>query len=342
MHPQARRADQRFREALAELGATPMYDEWTGSQRPHAVRCVNGHLAQPWPAAVFRGQGICRECVGMGAEGAWARFRERMAAQSIEVLEPEWLGATTHHRIRCSFGHESLTVPNNKAGCGTCARRGSAGSASAWDRFREVVAEHSGEVLEPEWLGTHTKHRVRCAGGHVVTVAPSKVVPKNRIPCRQCTRDRCAAEYLEILTGYGCTDIEPWRDSTSKHQWTCSEGHPCSSTPAHVRAGVGPCRACAGKVWDVFYVVRDAKTTVVKLGISSGNPRPRLGDHARNGLDTVERLHIGLPGSTAPELEHRILVALREAGERPVKGVEYFPGRALPLILRMTDAELSR
>ncbi|MBL0777355.1 hypothetical protein G6541_08340 [Streptomyces albidoflavus] len=49
------------------------------------------------------------------------------------------------------------------------------------------------------------------------------------------------------------------------------------------------------------------------------------------------RVHTGLPADVAPALERMILAALRDAREVPVRGKEYFSGRALPLVLDLVD-----
>jgi hypothetical protein len=104
-----------------------------------------------------------------------------------------------------------------------------------------------------------------------------------------------------------------------------------------VLQGSGVCRVCAGKAWDVFYVVADDINGIVKFGITSGDPRPRLYRHARDGFDSVIRLVEGLPGDVAPRLERATLAALRDAREKPVRGIEYFPARTLGLILDLVD-----
>ncbi|MPY47110.1 GIY-YIG nuclease family protein [Streptomyces acidicola] len=75
----------------------------------------------------------------------------------------------------------------------------------------------------------------------------------------------------------------------------------------------------------------------MKFGITSGDPRPRLSDHARDGFDCVIRLIEGLPGDLAPRLERAVLAALRDAREAPVRGREYFPARVLGLVLDVVD-----
>ena len=58
--PAAAEAD--FRARLADLGATPLYEKWLGSQRPHRVKCANGHGCHVRPGCVQAGQGCCKTC----------------------------------------------------------------------------------------------------------------------------------------------------------------------------------------------------------------------------------------------------------------------------------------
>jgi hypothetical protein len=87
----------------------------------------------------------------------------------------------------------------------------------------------------------------------------------------------------------------------------------------------------------VFYVVSDDINGILKFGITSGDPRQRLCRHARNGFDHVIRLIEGMPADNAPRLERAVIAALRDAREAPVRGREYFPGRALGLVLDLVD-----
>jgi hypothetical protein len=102
-----------------------------------------------------------------------------------------------------------------------------------------------------------------------------------------------------------------------------------------VRKGSGLCRYCAGSEWDVFYVVLNDLEDSLKFGITSGDPRPRLGVHARYGFTQVARLRSGLPD--AYELEHDVKATLRLAGERPIRGREYFDVRVLATVLDVVD-----
>jgi hypothetical protein len=57
-------AEENFRAALANAGATPLYEKWMGSIQPHKIRCSKGHIASPSPNNVQQGGGVCAECAG--------------------------------------------------------------------------------------------------------------------------------------------------------------------------------------------------------------------------------------------------------------------------------------
>jgi hypothetical protein len=145
------------------------------------------------------------------------------------------------------------------------------------------------------------------------------------------------AAFRARLAELGATLLElSWLGANTPHRVRCAAGHDCTPRPGNIRAGDGLCRACAGRAWDALYVVAD-DFEVVKFGITSGDPRPRLRVHRRDGLDQVVRLFTGLSDGTARALENSIKAALRDAGEEPIRGLEYFPARALPLILDLID-----
>lgn len=337
-HAQSVRAEERFLSAITKLGATPLYEEWKGSQAPHRIQCIKGHECAPWPSSVFRGQGICKECVGLSPKVAWSAFRQLVTDDGGVVLEERWLGAVVPHRVRCSAGHVTTPRPHDAKAtgsfCSVCAGRN---REAAWESFRELVTESGGIVVEAEWLGNHTLHRVVCRGGHAIGVRPSKVTSRKRIPCQECQYEKCAAQYEGLVKAQGGTLLEPYRGSHHRHRSRCAKGHEVRQTPAHLVSGHPLCRRCAYREWDAFYVVMDDVEDLLKFGITSGDPRRRLAVHAKDGFSQVVRVHTGLPGDTAPELERTIIAALRDAREVPVRGREYYRGRALALVLDLVD-----
>lgn len=277
---------------------------------------------------------------------AEAAFRARLEELGATLLEERWLGSYKPHRVRCAAGHECRTWPSgvsrSRGICRTCGGKEGAKTrvAAAEAAFRARVEAQGGTVLEPGWLGTNKPHRVRCALGHECSPSPSNLQRGKGI-CRICAgRDPAAAEvaFRARVEELGGIVLEPtWRGCSVPHQVTCAAGHKSTPRPNGVLFGQGICRTCAGKTWDTFYVVVDAVNEHLKFGVTSGDSRPRLRDHARDGFDTVLRLATGLPGDAAPELERQILAALRDAGEHPVRGREYFPLQVQALVLDLVD-----
>lgn len=334
-------AEAAFRAKVAELGGEVLEPEWRGARIGHLVRCIQGHENTPTPGDVQRSTGICRTCAGNDPKAAEAAFRLRVAQLGGEVLEPIWLGKGRPHRVRCSAGHMATPRPNGvQQGSGICRICARTCPKAAEAAFRASVEAAGGVVLESAWLGKSKGHAIRCALGHVNTPSPTHVQQGKGI-CKTCAnRDTQTAEptFRRRVAQLGGTVLEPaWLGCDKGHRIRCARGHETTTRPSSVGAGRGICRFCAGRAWDVFYVVVDDIQEVTKFGITSGDPRPRLRWHHHRGFDRIARLAEGLPGDLAPRLERTVIAALRDARELPVRGKEYFPVSSLALILDLVD-----
>ena len=330
----------RFVERLDELGATLLEPHWLGSINPHRVRCAAGHDCAPRPGDVSQGQGICRICVGMDPAAAEARFRARLDELGATLLEPRWLGALEPHKARCAAGHECTPRPSNmSSGQGICRVCAGQDPAAAEARFRARVAELGGMVLG-QYVNKDIPVLLRCANGHDCAPRPGSVV-KGFGLCRTCAgQDPITAEarFRARIEELGGTVLGEYVSNRTPIAARCSAGHDCNPYPNNVMRGEGFCLTCIGVIWDVFYVVTGPAG--VKFGITSGNPRPRLAFHRRNGYGTVVRVHEGLPGTTARDLENELVRLMCVSGVAPVRGREYFPAEALPTILHVVDERL--
>lgn len=276
------------------------------------------------------------------SDGAWQVFRDRVAELGGTVIEPSWLGANTRHRVRCRYGHSCMTLPaSTRCGvgiCRTCARKDPKTAEAA---FRARVADLGAEVLEGVWRGTDKPHQVRCAAGHIVAPRPSDL-SRGQGLCRVCAYEgfSVAAEraFRSRVAELGGLVLEPeWLGNQVHHRARCAAGHDVKVRPASVQQGNGICRRCRGRVWDVFYVVADDEENRIKFGITSGNAGPRLRTHARDGFRRIVRLLTALPGDTAPQLERAVIATLRLAGEKPVRGVEYYDAATTATVLDVVD-----
>jgi hypothetical protein len=93
-----------------------------------------------------------------------------------------------------------------------------------------------------------------------------------------------------------------------------------------------------GRKWDVFYVVANPEKYRLKFGVTSGDPRPRLGKHRADGYQVVKLLLRDLPVAMASQMEEDVKATLRLAGLSPVQGKEYFDLSALGLVYETVAA----
>ncbi|MBT3161522.1 GIY-YIG nuclease family protein [Streptomyces sp. Vc74B-19] len=333
------RAEACFLARLTELGATLVEPAYLGTNRHHRVICAGGHECTARPDEVNRGRGFCRTCAGQDSKAAAAAFQARVEASGGVVLDDVWKGVRGRYRVRCAVGH--VTTPRaqdvqSRGGiCAACSKRD---PRAAEARFRTLLADRGATLLDDAWRGANTRYRIRCAAGHENEVRPGNVHRGG--VCKTCSgQDSAAAEaaFRARVTELGGTLLDPWKGALAPHRVRCAAGHMANPWPTSVNKGYGICRTCAGKTWDVFYVVRDGEQGIIKFGITSGDPRPRLRDHAVDGFTQVVRLHRNLPDEVAPGLERTVLAALRDAREMPVRGREYFWDRTLQLVLDLVD-----
>lgn len=334
------RAEADFFRRVAEQGGTVL-GTYVNSQTPVHVRCALGHDGNPRPASLAKGNGLCWVCSGRHQGATEQRLRALVAALGGEVIGPYLNGHTTIS-VRCGNGHKSRRHPQHVLSgggiCRICVKVVRVDTSKAESRFRDLVTAQGGEVLSA-YATTRDKVLVRCANGHENEILPRHTLQGVRI-CRVCGRrvkGISEPRFREFVAAQGGAVVGQFVDMNTPVLVRCAKGHEGWPRPSHTLQGIGICHACANKTWDVFYVVRDSTAGVVKFGITSGDPRPRLGNHASNGLRDVIRVVKGLPHGVAREMELVTRSALGDAGMKPVRGREYFADDALPLILDLLD-----
>lgn len=214
-------------------------------------------------------------------------------------------------------------------------------AARAWQDFQDRVTQQGGDVLEACWRGSIQPHRIACASGHESAVRPNNL-KNGQGMCATCAGRNpwsTETEFRKAVSAAGAFILGRYQGTHVPVKIRCIEGHEVSPTPRSVLRGSGICRACSGSVWDVFYVVTGPAG--VKFGVTSGDPRPRLTDHRRDGYATVAALHTGLDSTAGLDAERACRTELAAAGLVPVRGREYYGADALPLVLKVA-ATLSR
>lgn len=91
--------------------------------------------------------------------------------------------------------------------------------------------------------------------------------------------------------------------------------------PTHIIShGQGTCYSCAMNAQDSLYLVAGNK--FIKVGITTGDGKSRLWDHAHNGMPEVLRYLGNLPLGVAAQLEVDIIQRMKEAGHFPIYGMK--------------------
>ncbi|MEV6738727.1 hypothetical protein AB0N14_18050 [Streptomyces sp. NPDC051104] len=340
--PRPRRADAiaaeaKFRAEVARQGGKVIGD-YVNSRTKVLCTCKDGHECYPTPTSTTRGVGICRRCAGQDPKAAEAKFRAAVEAQGGTVVG-EYVKATVPVLVTCAEGHECRPWPSYiNSGGGICAICSGRARGLSEPQFRQRVAELAGTITG-EYVNTHTPVLVRCEEGHENRVIPKHVVKGTGI-CRTCAgQDSKVADaaFRATVERHGGVVLGSYVNAMTAVLVRCVERHETKVQPNNLVAGQGVCRICRGSTWDVLYTVTDEGFEILKFGVTSGNPHARLRNHRLDGLDTVVRLHEQLPDGIAKELEDTIKAALRDAGETPVRGSEYFHLRALPVVLDIVD-----
>lgn len=333
------RTHRAFIERIEALGGKDLGDPWQGVMKPRRILCAAGHERTPTPNNIQRGQGLCRVCAGMDSEAAFKSHLERVQALGGADLGGTWDGMNKPRRTRCAQGHLCFPYPSGvRNGGGLCRICAGLDPESALKAHLERVKALGGRDLGDPWEGVDRPRRTRCPQGHLCVPRPG-CIQRGQSLCGVCAnRDSKAAfaAHLDRVRALGGKDMGgPWKNRNAPRRTLCPQGHECFPRPKSIQEGNGLCRICQGKLWDVFYIVRDPDAGLIKFGITSGDTRPRLRVHARDGFTDVLRVFLNF--AEAQALETLIKSALLDAREPAIRGREYFPQHVLALVLDVAD-----
>jgi hypothetical protein len=335
-------AKSSWHASLDELGGTDGGGPWEGVNNPRLCWCPLGHECHPRPSSVQQGRGICPACAGNDPATAKAAWLDRLDDLGAKDGGEPWAGSNTPRLCWCPLGHECRTRPagvqRGRGVCRVCAGSDPAASKAAWLASLNELGAKDGD--EP-WAGVMAPRLCWCPLGHECHPRPNCVQQGGGI-CRVCAGNDPAtakAAWLDRLAEFGAMDgDEPWAGVHAPRLCWCAEGHECRPWPNSVRDGQGICATCAGRTSDVIYIVVDEDAARCKIGISSGDARPRLGDHRADGYDTVVRCD---PLRGARIAEAAVLAALALTFHTPIRGREYFAIGALPIMIAVVDSYLA-
>lgn len=328
-------AEARFRAAIARQGGR-VDGQYVNNRTPVECTCPAGHRWRPWPANVSAGLSTCFRCSGRDGFTAEANFRAAVAERGGQVVG-EYADRHTGVDCICPAGHPCKARPSSiQRGRDMCLRCAGNDPATSETNFRAAI-EHQGGKVVGNYVNSRTSVACVCSAGHPCKPRPDSI-QLGRDMCRRCARQDPAdseANFRALIAEQGGQVVGDYVNSSTRVLCVCPAGHPCTPQPNSTQQGYGMCRHCAGKTWDVFYVIINPTVDRVKFGITSGFPRKRLSDHRAAGYTGVVRLLTDLTDAAA--LERHVLATLRDARIPPVQGREYYHLDALPVVLDVAD-----
>jgi hypothetical protein len=274
------------------------------------------------------------------SENAWIRFKSNVEKLDGTVIENEWKGNNKPHHVMCCNGHHNYPCPSSLSiGQGICFEC-SKYRESRRDEFYLIVNQMGGIVLETEWKGAYHPHKIQCKYGHIGSPRPQAIRQGQGI-CRICGQGSMDSQkrFYELIESLNAKVLEKsWMGIHTPHKIQCANGHISSVRPNNLMAlGQGICKICAWINQDVFYVV-ESNVGNIKLGITSGDYRSRLGAHSRDNFNQILFLKTNLIPGLARTTEIGLLDELKQWGYIPYKGNEYFRSNAKEFILaRLLD-----
>lgn len=178
---------------------------------------------------------------------AEAAFRARVAQLGGEVIEPEWLGSSKPHRVRCGQGHLCRPRPNDvHGGQGICRACSGVLPDVAEAAFRARIAELGGQVVG-EYRNTATPVDCICPAEHPCSPRPNSI-QQGRGMCFDCSgRNPAVAEvaFRARVAELGGQVIGKYASEDTPADCLCPVGHPCRPTPSYLRKQKGMCPVCA-------------------------------------------------------------------------------------------------
>lgn len=181
-----------------------------------------------------------------------------------------------------------------------------------------------------EYNGHNRPAKIECRNGHMSSPIPHNVFNGQGI-CIKCrAREQADIQialsrerFIIRLTEINATLLGEYRGIKYPVAVRCDNcGHICNPEPNAIFNGQGVCKPCAWAKSDCLYLVYNPLTDIHKVGITSGDPGPRIRSHRREGFTELVRIYTGLV--RAYDIEQRILRLILDSGCSPVRGKEYF------------------
>jgi len=155
-----------------------------------------------------------------------------------ECLSEAYINNSVKLHWRCAKGHEWKATPAHIAMGGWCPLCCGRNNPRSLERMRAIAQERGGECLSRVYRRNEVKLRWRCALGHTWSATPSGIISGHW--CPQCggSQPKTIGDVRRVAaTKDGECLSRTYRNSKTKLQWRCKEGHVWWAVPGSVMAG---------------------------------------------------------------------------------------------------------
>ena len=159
-------------------------------------------------------------------------------------LSTAYVNNSTKLLWRCAERHEWKATPAHVAMGGWCPHCCGRNNPRTLEQMKTLAAERHGQCLSKIYRRNEFKLKWRCAEGHIWCAAPSGIIGGRWCPDCGGSKPKTIREMRRVATERGGKCLSSsYRNSVTKLQWRCKEGHVWLAQPGSVIAGSW-CRKC--------------------------------------------------------------------------------------------------
>ena len=233
-----------FRDLAQSRGGKCLSEQYINSTTKLRWRCAEGHEWNAIPLNVKRGSWcpICGNKKQGRSKAHTIEMMQRIAeSRGGKCLSTIYSNNTTRLLWRCKKGHEWHAVPGSIVGnrtqkgtwCPVCA--GKISKEMALEHLQEIASKRGGVLLSKEYKGALSKHRWRCAKGHVWEALADSVKRSTWCPaCAGSLRLDLDAMHQQAAKLGGKCLSKKYINSGTPLKWECAEGHQWTAKWDHV------------------------------------------------------------------------------------------------------------
>jgi hypothetical protein len=190
--------------------------------------------------------------------------------RGLILLEPEYLGASEGHRVRCASEHEFRVSPHTLLhgygnNCHEC------DAIALLEALRAVVEADNAALLAQAWTTAKAPYLCICRNGHMTSPNANNIKTMRRVPCLDCSghtpvtaargfRFQVELQEAEVLGVYV--------NNSTPVNVRCAFRHVAPVIPSNTQQRGFRCSACAGRNPDLAFADFKARLATLPIPIT--------------------------------------------------------------------------